>query len=124
MSQGRHGGEPPRRRVGVNPEALRGLGRALLQDPRVRAFAGVVELIAPDVADAVRELDEHLPEVVGAVEDEARFQIRREAKRVTGKATRAIRGLVDEALVARGKREPKVRRLRAAAPARTAKAKK
>lgn len=95
-----------------------------MRDPLVRSFAGLVEVIAPEAAAAVRELDEHLPEVIGAVEDEARFQVQREAKRLTGKATRAIRGLVDEALVARGKREPKVRRLRAAAPARTAKAKK
>jgi hypothetical protein len=108
-------------RVGVNPEAIRGIGRALMRDPLVRAFAGVVEALAPDVADAVRELDTHLPDVVGAVEIEARAQIDRELRGVTRKVSRSIRGLVDDALVTTRQRAPKEKRLRAAAPRRAKK---
>ena len=120
MGQGMSGDDSPRARIGVNPEALRAMGRALLRDPLVKAFAGVVEAVAPELADAVRELDEHLPDVVGAVEIEARARLHREAKGVTRKVVKSIRGLVDEAAVITRKRAPKTKRLRAA-PARSAK---
>jgi len=110
-----------RPRAGVNPEMLRAMGRALLRDPLVRSFAGVVEVLAPEVAEAVRELDAHLPDVVGAVEIEARAHLARESRHVASKVARGIRGLVDEALVTTRKRAPKEKRLRAA-PAKKAKA--
>jgi Arc/MetJ family transcription regulator len=97
--------------VGINPEALRGLGRALLNDPRVRVVAGVVDALAPDLGAAVRELDRNLPDVVAAVEIEARRNVSREVRGLDKRAARAIRGLVDEALVSARKRLDKGRRL-------------
>lgn len=116
------GGQGPRARVGLNPEAIRGIGRALMRDPMVRAFAGVVEVLAPGVADAVRELDEHMPDVVGALEIETRANLSREMRGIDRRVAKSIRGLVDEALVATKKRAPKTKRLTSrAAAARSSK---
>lgn len=94
----------------------------MMRDPMVRAFAGVVEVLAPGVADAVRELDEHMPDVVGALEIETRANLSREMRGIDRRVAKSIRGLVDEALVATKKRAPKTKRLTSrAAAARSSK---